>query len=77
MEIQAFERSLRALAKRSPFQPFSVEFVSGEVIDIEHPEALVFRNAVAVFFAPDGELVLFDHRSVSRFISTTGQAASA
>jgi hypothetical protein len=77
MLAEAFDRTLRAFARRTPFRPFTVEFVSGTRITVDHPEALVFRGGVAVFFSPDGTPSLFDHESVSQVTGETDQAASA
>ena len=54
-----------------------MQLVSGDRIDIEHPEALVFRNRVAVFFGPDGEIAIFDHEGVAQVAEKPDQAASA
>ena len=43
MERDAFEQSLRALARRTAFHPFIVEFVNGGQLQVDDPEALVFR----------------------------------
>jgi hypothetical protein len=77
MEISAFERSLKAFANQTPFRPFTVELITGEHLEIAHLEALVTRGGVAIFFAADGEMNLFNHDSVSRFISSTDKAESA
>ncbi len=68
MERENFDRTLRLFQKRAPFKTFAVELVSGEAIEIDHPEALVLRGGVAVFIEVDGTPHLFDHESVSRFI---------
>jgi len=68
MTADNFEKSLRAMVRRTPFRPFTVELVSGEQIKVEHPEALVHRAGVAVYFSPKGDLVLFDHEGVCQFI---------
>ena len=49
MIAENFDRTLRAFQRRTPFQPFTVELVSGTRIQVDHPEALVFRDGVAVF----------------------------
>jgi hypothetical protein len=77
MLAQNFERTLRALARRTPFRPFTVELVSGDRFEVDHPEALVFRGGVAVFISSEGVPTPFDHESVSQLIGTTDQAASA
>lgn len=63
-----FERSLRAFQKRAPFRPFTVELVSGYRFQVDHPEALVLRDGVAVFVARGGVPVLFDHEGVSQVL---------
>ena len=68
MESEAFERSLRAFSRRTPFQSFHVELASGGRITVDHPEAMVVRAGLAVFIAPDGTPTLFDHQGVSRLI---------
>ena len=68
MTHDSFERALRAFQQRTPFRPFSVEFVSGERIAIDHPEALIVRAGVAVFISSKGVPTLFDHESVSELI---------
>ncbi len=72
---QNFKRSLRALVRRSPFRPFTVELVSGGRIEVDHPEALVFRSGLAVYISAEGVPTLFDHDSVRQLIGTTDQAA--
>ena len=66
-----FDRSLRAFQRRRPFRPFTVELVSGDRFQIDHPEALIVRDGVAVFVARGGVPTLFDHESVSQFIGDT------
>ena len=67
MQSEGFERSLRTLTRRQPFLPFTVELTSGSRFQVDHPEALMVRNGVAVYFAADGEIMLFDHDTVARF----------
>jgi hypothetical protein len=72
-----FEQSLRAFVRRVPFRPFAIELVSGARYEIQHPEAFVIHGGVAVFLAPDKEIVIFDHEGVSQLTSSTDQATSA
>ena len=69
-----FDRTLRALVRRSPFRPFTVELVSGTGIKVDHPEALVFRGGLAVFISSQGVPTLFDHENVSQLIGTSDQS---
>jgi hypothetical protein len=66
MTIDNFDRTLRAFQRRSPFKAFTVELVSGHRFQVDHPEALVLRDGVAVFVAKGGVPVLFDHEGVSQ-----------
>lgn len=79
MLAENFERTLRGFTQRVPFRPFTVELVNGRQLVIEHPEALVFRNAlVAVYIGLDGALTIFDHESVNQFTGAPDpQSASA
>ena len=75
MDSHDFDRSLHAFADRLPFRSFTVELVSGTRIEVEHPEALVFRGGVAVYISQDGTPTLFDHEGVSQLIGVTDAAA--
>jgi hypothetical protein len=70
VERDAFDKSLRELARRVPFEPFLVEFTSGSQIEVQRPEALAFSAGVAVHISPDGTPNLFDHDGVVRFERT-------
>ena len=72
MQPQTFERGLRAFSQRVPFQPFAVELVSGALVTVDHPEALVFRGGLAAYIAPDGTPSLFDHEGVSQLSGAHG-----
>jgi hypothetical protein len=63
-----FDRTLNAFKKRSPFRPFTVALVNGDRFEVDHPEALVVRDGVAIYVAPGGVPVIFDHEGVSQFI---------
>ncbi len=68
MDAGQFERSLRAFQRVSPFRPFTVALVNGDRFQVDHPEALVLRDGVAVFIAAGGVPTLFDHTSVSQLV---------
>ena len=77
MVAENFATALRALARRRPFQSFTVELVSGDRFEVDHPEAMVFRGGLAVFVDSSGVPYLFDHEGVSQLCGSTGQAASS
>jgi hypothetical protein len=68
MDVSQFERSLRAFQRRTPFRSFTVALVNGDRIQVDHPEASVLRDGVAVFIAAGGIPMLLDHTSVSQFV---------
>ena len=69
MTAENFDRTLEGLKQRSPFHPFTVEIIGGHRCGIDHPGALVVRDGVAVFIAPGGVPILFDHESVTHFVA--------
>ncbi len=71
-----FERVLQAFQRRTPFRPFTVEFVSGERIAVDHPEALVLRGGVGVYLSPDGVPTLFDHEGVSEVVGEARETSA-
>jgi hypothetical protein len=68
MEAGQFERSLQAFQRRAPYRPFTVALVNGDRFQVDHPEALVLRDGVAVFIAAGGVPTLFDHTSVRQLV---------
>jgi hypothetical protein len=77
MEKDNFEKVLRGLSRHRPFHSYTVEFVSGEAIEVDHPEALIVRAGVAVYLSADGTPTWFDHSSVSRVVGAVEQAPAA
>lgn len=51
---------------RSPFQPFTIELVGGHKFEVDHRDALIVRDGVAVFLLPGGVPVWFDHEGVTQ-----------
>jgi hypothetical protein len=76
MTSEHFEKALRAYQQRRPFRSFSVRFVSGEHVDVDHPEALVIRAGVGVYVGSSGVPTLFDHESVSEAIDDAERLGS-
>jgi hypothetical protein len=77
MEADNFERLLRALSHRRPFRSYTVEFNSGETIEVDHPEALIVRAGVAVYLSADGTPAWFDHLGVSRVVGAVDQSSAS
>lgn len=76
MELEALARTLRAFARRMPFQPFIVELKSGSRFAVSHPEAVAFDGGLGVYVSPKGEPTLFDHDSVSQVLSAPGSQST-
>src|SRR5205814_1817455 len=63
-----FEAVMEVLMARIPFEVFTIEQVGGGRMEIDHAGALYFFETLAVFRAPGGVRVLFDHESVKRIV---------
>ncbi|MEX0703587.1 MAG: hypothetical protein WD069_15940 [Planctomycetales bacterium] len=63
-----FDNVLDSLRTLQPFRVFTVELHGGRRFEVDHPGALVVRDGVAVFLAPGGVPVWFDHDSVNQII---------
>lgn len=68
MEAENFDRTLVALRTRRPFHPFTVTLVNGDRFEVDHPDALVVRDGVAIYVAPGGFPVIFDHEGVGQLV---------
>ncbi len=68
MEAENFDGTLGAFKGRKPFRPFTVALVDGDRFEVDHPDALVVRDGVAVYIRPGGVPVLFDHEGVSQIV---------
>jgi hypothetical protein len=68
MDRDTFNGSILALKRRRPFLPFTVAMVDGDRVEIDFPDALAVRDGMAVFAAPGGIPIIFDHEGVSQVI---------
>jgi len=71
MTAENFDQILQGLRDQHPFQIFAVELHGGRRFEVDHPNALVVRDGVAVFLAPGGVPVWFDHDSVNQIIGAS------
>ena len=76
MTASNFENVLQGLRQRQPFHVFTVELHGGTRFEVDHPGALVTRDGVAVFLAPGGIPVWFDHDSVNQIIAAPASAGA-
>ena len=63
-----FDQLLTELRDQQPFRIFTVTLLSGRRFEVDHPHALLVREGVAVFLAPGGIPIYFDHDSVNEVI---------
>jgi hypothetical protein len=68
MEAENFDHILKTLKERKPYRPFTVALVNGDRFEVDHSDALVVRDGMAVYIGARGVPVLFDHEGVGQFI---------
>ena len=76
MTAENFTAVLEGLRSAQPFRVFTVELNGGKRFEVDHADAMVTRDGVAVFLAPGGVPVWFDHESVLRVVGA-GSATEA
>jgi hypothetical protein len=76
MTAKHFDQVLITLADRKPFRPFIVEISGGQWFEVDHPRAMVNRQDVAVFLAPDSAPISFDHESLLLIIADIANAGA-
>lgn len=68
MSRDLFTATIEEFQRRTPFRPFTVVTMSGRRQEVDHPRAIVVRDGVALYAAPGGIPVIFDHESVDQVI---------
>jgi hypothetical protein len=68
MTADNFDIILEGFKNVEPFRIFTVELHGEQRFEVDHPGALVVRDRVAVFLAPGGMLIWFDHDSVNQIV---------
>ncbi len=68
MTADSFELALQIMRQRVPFQPFTIALVNGDRLEVDHLDALMVRESLAIFFAPGKVPQLFDHEGVAQLI---------
>jgi hypothetical protein len=66
VEADHLDQTLNILQKLNRFRSFTVALVTGDRFEVDHPDALVVRDGVAVCIGAGGFPVLFDHEGVSQ-----------
>ena len=75
MTAENFDKTFEELRTRKPFQLFTVELHGGRRFEVDHPEAMIVRYGVAVFLAPGGIPIIFDHDSVNQIMVAPARTA--
>ncbi len=68
MDRETFAGAIRTFRQRAPFRPFTIVTISGGRYEIDHAEAILERDGVALFAGPGGVPVIFDHEGVSEIV---------
>jgi hypothetical protein len=76
MTAENFDNVLTGLRERQPYQVFTVVLNGGERFEIDHANALLIREGVAVFLAPGGVPIVFDHESVLQIVLASSETIS-
>jgi hypothetical protein len=77
MDRDTFDGTIRTFKRRVPFRPFTVAMVNGDRLAVDHPDALAIRDGVALFAAPGGVPLVFDHDGVSQIIGDLAERPSS
>lgn len=77
MTAESLEQALQIMMHRVPFHPFTIALVNGDRLEVDHPGALMFRESLAIFFAPGRIPQLFDHEGVAQLIGELMNAPEA
>lgn len=76
MTQENFDHLMTTLWKLRPFRIFTVELVTGQRFEVDHADAMIYREGSAVFIGPGAVPYWFDHNSVSQIIGTSATDAS-
>jgi hypothetical protein len=68
MDASTFDSTMKAFRKRLPYKPFTIVLFNGEQIEVDHPDALLFRDGAGLYYAPGGILTIFDHEGVNQIV---------
>lgn len=77
MDRDTFDSTMHAFKHRKPFHPFTVSLVNGEYVQVDHPDALVVRDGVALFAGPGGIPAVFDYEGVAQIVGELVRPPSA
>ncbi len=68
MDRKTFNDAMSQYVSFRPFHPFTVALANGDRLEIDHPDAIAFRNGTALFAGPSGTPHIFDYQGVTQII---------
>ena len=68
MDGNTFDATIKAFKSQRPFRPFTVTIVTGESWEVDHHDAILVRDGVALYAMPGGIPVIFDHEGVAQIV---------
>lgn len=74
MDRTHFDSALEAFRERTRFWPYTIARVNGDRVEVDHSDALVVRDGVAIYVAPGGVPLVFDHEGVSQIVGDLSAA---
>jgi len=75
MQLEHFEQLLQHHLERRPFHVFVLDLQGGKRYEVDHPHSVALKDGVAVFIAPGGVPVWFDHESVTQIADAPAESA--
>ena len=69
--------TIRTFKQRTPFQPFTLALENGDRLEVDHTEAVIYREGTGMFLGPGGVPVIFDHEGVTEVIGDLSGRASS
>ena len=61
------------MLERRPFQPYLIQFHSGDQVLVRHPEAVNFRGELVYHVSPSERYRLFDTTSVCQLLDVENE----
>ena len=68
MMADEFDWIIKAFTRRHPFEPFMIEFMNGQTVEIRHREAVAYWRNIAMYRDPIGRFQCFTAESVCRVL---------
>ena len=72
MTREDFACIITTLWRLRPFRPFTVELLTGQRVEVDRADALIYREGTAVFVGPGPAFYLFFHDSVTQIVEAPG-----